>query len=135
MKRLLLALLIAVPSAFGANLNLSWNDNSDNEDGFVIQRSIDGTNFVEIGTVPADQTTFVDVGVPLNETLTYRVYAENQYGDSGFSNTVAEATFQPQDPDGLKVTKPNPLVQVPRRLIQSMGSPLRRMFNPNPKES
>jgi hypothetical protein len=70
-------------------INLAWSDNSNNEDGFRIERSTDGVNFAEIATVAANVTTYTDTNVVLVNTYTYRVRAYNTGGNSGYSNTAS----------------------------------------------
>lgn len=102
-KTLVAALFVALFSsvAFSATLELSWNDNSTNEDGFSIERSIDGGDWIEIGQTGPDESTFTDNTVPLASEVRYRVLAFNTYGNSGYSNTVTESTNPPDNPDGL----------------------------------
>src|SRR5262249_42657936 len=38
-------------------VNLTWTDNANNEDGFVIEMSLDGVNFVQLATVVGRNTT------------------------------------------------------------------------------
>jgi hypothetical protein len=45
-------------------INLSWTDNSSNEDGFKVERSPDGTtNWVQIGTTGSNVATYQDTTV------------------------------------------------------------------------
>jgi hypothetical protein len=82
-------------TAVGCNqIDLAWQDNSDNEDGFAIERSLDGTNFSSLTTVGADVTSFSDTTVAESTTYWYRVKAFNGAGDSAYSN-VADATTPP----------------------------------------
>ena len=67
---------------------------------------LDGEAWVQYGEVIADIATFNDEEVPYSRTISYRVLAFNGYGNSGYTNIVAEATFQPIDPDGLKIKRP-----------------------------
>jgi hypothetical protein len=76
-------------------INLTWQDNSDDEDGFEVERSLDGTNFSRIDTVPADQTTFSDTGLAQGTTYWYRVRACNAIGCSDYSNTARARTLAP----------------------------------------
>jgi hypothetical protein len=64
---------------------VNWIDNSSNEDGFRIERSIEGS-WVAVGTVDPWTGSFVDVGVPTEQQLCYRVVAFNGSGDSAPSN-------------------------------------------------
>lgn len=55
-------------------VNLSWQDNSDNETGFVIQRREANGQFVEVTTLDANTTQFIDT-VDLAVTYEYKVLA------------------------------------------------------------
>ncbi len=84
---------------------LTWQDNSDNEDGFKIERktpSIPGDTFGEIGQVGADVTSYVDV-VSDGQQRCYRVRAFNAAGDSGYTNEACGLPT-PKDPVTLTVT-------------------------------
>lgn len=75
-------------------INLAWNDHSDNEHGFKIERSTDGANFSLIATTAAGVTGFPNVGLTPATTYYYRVYAFNGAGNSAYTN-VATATTPP----------------------------------------
>jgi len=49
-------------------IDLAWTDNSNNETGFAVQRSTDGTNFAQIGTVGADVTIYRNAGLAAGTT-------------------------------------------------------------------
>jgi hypothetical protein len=68
-----------------------WADNANNESGYTIERSTDGTNFAPAGNVGANVTAFVDGGRSPGTQYWYRVFATNGGGSSGYSN-VATAT-------------------------------------------
>jgi hypothetical protein len=70
----------------GTNVYLSWSDNSDNETGFEIQRSVNATNWTSRSVAQANETNFVDAAVQPGATYYYRVRAKNLPGDSDFSN-------------------------------------------------
>jgi hypothetical protein len=70
---------------------LNWNDRSNNETGFLIERSSQRlTDYTTAGASAANTTSFVDVGfVPLPLSVVfYRIRARNQGGLSGFANIV-----------------------------------------------
>jgi len=71
---------------------LTWQDNSDNEDGFKIERD-DGTGFQEIATISANQTSYLDEGLSPSTTYAYQIKAYNSAGDSGYSNQAQATTF------------------------------------------
>jgi hypothetical protein len=117
MKTLITSLLL-VSSIYAVPLDLMWNDNSDNENGFIIERRIgaDTEPFVQIGNVAANVKEFVDPDAPVSQTVTYRVYAFNDYGNSGYTNEAQVLTFTPTKPDGLKFKRSNPLSRLTKRL-------------------
>jgi len=75
-------------------INLSWKDNSTNEEGFRIERCKGSTctNFAQIATVGANVTTYANTGLNKNTTYRYRVRAYNASGTSGYSNIAAATT-------------------------------------------
>jgi len=76
---------LRVASATASETDLAWDANSTNEQGFRIERSIDGTTFTEIGTSPT--TSFNDLGLSPG-TYYYRVRAYNTNGNSPYSNRL-----------------------------------------------
>lgn len=69
-------------------ITLNWTDNSDNELGFTIQRSLDGVNFGNLGTISPNWTTFTNL-VANGATYYYRIKAFNSAGPSAYSNMVS----------------------------------------------
>ncbi|MDQ8201374.1 hypothetical protein [Pelagicoccus sp. SDUM812003] len=67
---------------------MSWSDNSDNELGFHVERSTDGIRFVRIGITDANVNQFEDSAAAEGRNYHYRVRAFNEYGFSGYTNTV-----------------------------------------------
>lgn len=63
----------------------SWTDNSLNEQGFKLERSIDNTNFSLVTTTTG--RTFFDIPV-VSGTYYYRVFAYNTAGNSGYATTT-----------------------------------------------
>lgn len=78
-----------------AEVSLSWQDNSDNEDGFKIERSVNGTAFEKIASVPADTTSFTDRSTDKGNLYLYRVRAFNEFGFSGYTNLARYETPAP----------------------------------------
>ena len=66
-------------------VDLTWNDNSNNETGFRIQRKDSTDIFTDVGTVSAGETSFPD-NVSDVTTYTYRVIAYNDSAVSDYSN-------------------------------------------------
>jgi hypothetical protein len=75
-------------------INLSWTDNSGDEDGFRIERckNPNCTNFAQIAQVGAGVATFADTTVNRNTAYNYRVRAFNAAGNSAYSNTASAKT-------------------------------------------
>jgi predicted esterase len=73
---------------------LSWSDNSANETAFEIYRSqspYDG--YVYIASEGANTTQYIDSGLLSATRYYYRVKAVNQYGESDWANSYAEAIW------------------------------------------
>ncbi len=75
-------------AAAGSQLSLSWQDNSENESGFEVERSSDGVTFAALNSVGANVTEFVDTSVLPGLPYHYRVRAFNEFGYSGYTNVV-----------------------------------------------
>jgi hypothetical protein len=89
-----------------SQINLTWTDNSDNEDGFKIERCTVGAgcpNFVQIAQTAAGANSFNNIGLMDGTTYRYRVRAFNSGGDSGYSNE-ASATTPVAPPSNLTAT-------------------------------
>ena len=73
---------------------MSWTDNSNNEDGFRIERCTGNncTNFAQIAQVGANVTSFNNTGLARNTRYRYRVRAFNAVGNSGYSNIAKAKT-------------------------------------------
>jgi len=102
MKIVLLSLVFLGTVLNAADLRLEWQDNSDNEDGFEIWRQQNGGEWLLIGATNANDDTFVDGVIPIGVTLSYKVRAWNQFGESGYTNIVSIGTFPPAAPSSLK---------------------------------
>jgi hypothetical protein len=70
-------------------VKLTWKDNSNNEDGFKIERKTLDGEWSEIATVGANVTTYNDTGLTAGTTYYYRVKAYNSAGESDYSNEVS----------------------------------------------
>jgi subtilisin family serine protease len=99
------SLMIPVPpgnltasAASGNQIDLSWRDNSSNEDEFIIERSGDfGGTYSQITTVAAvggtgTTVSYNDTSVSGGQFYYYRVSAKNTYGDSAYSNEAMTLT-------------------------------------------
>jgi hypothetical protein len=75
-----------------SQINLSWTDNSNNETGFKVERSTDGTTFTQIATVGANVTMYGNTGLSALTEYDYRVRAYNVGGNSTYSNIAPART-------------------------------------------
>jgi hypothetical protein len=75
----------------GNVLKLSWTDAASAEQGFRIEKSADGQFFVPIGTVPADQTSFIVRTSPFDKSY-YRVKSFRNDDESLSSNVIIAKT-------------------------------------------
>lgn len=79
-----------------SQINLTWVDNSNNEDGFSIERRTTGGIWAEIDTVSAGVVTYIDGTItPLTELTIYeyRVRSYNTGFYSAYSNTASDRTL------------------------------------------
>lgn len=91
-----LALASLAAHAQGAQLTIAWDDNSTNEDGFLIERApglAATTGFVEINRVAANVKTYTDLNLPNKTAFSYRVAAFNaDVPKSTYSNVASTTT-------------------------------------------
>ncbi len=79
----------------GTSIDLSWIDKSNNETGFVIERSLTpGTGFNLIATTEANAGTYSNDGLAKGTTYYYRIKAKNEGGSSTtYTKEVAVTLF------------------------------------------
>jgi len=105
-------LTVTVPAApaGSSELVLNWNDNSNNETGFKVERSTDNfgvpANTTLVTTTAAGATSYTNTGLASDTIYYYRVRATNAAGDSGNSNVANARTLPsiPVPPSGLTVS-------------------------------
>lgn len=92
------------PTGLGASassssqINLAWSDNANNESGYRVERSANGTSFTEIAVLAANSVTYSSTGLTAATTYWYRVRAYNSKGNSGYSNVASVQTTALQPP-------------------------------------
>jgi titin len=69
-------------------VTLGWKDNSNNETGFQVERSTNGSLFTVLATTAANTTKYKDANAQKRQNYYYRVTAKNNAGLSYYSNTV-----------------------------------------------
>src|SRR5215813_7884748 len=88
-----------------SQIDLSWHDNSGDEQGFRIERSLDAFVFTEIATVAPNVSSLSDTTVSADTLYFYRVLAFNGFGNSEPSNIA------------FAQTPPNPIPQNPTIVV------------------
>ncbi len=95
-------------------VRLTWQDNADNETGFLIDRKENvGGTWGQIASLGSNASSFTDNTVAGGTTYFYRVSAWNSLGTSAFSNEAPLTTRLPnQEPTILSTPTavPNPVV-------------------------
>ncbi len=72
------------------DITLQWDDNSDNEDGFCIERTINSSGiWAPLDSVDADVTEYGPFSFVSPDTHHVRVYAYNELGNSGHTNIIS----------------------------------------------
>jgi hypothetical protein len=85
-------------------IDLSWNDNSNNETGFEIWRSQSPfSGFVPVGRTEANATTYVDSTLKPNNRYFYRIRAVGQWGESDFDKIGQGVEYAYYEQNGLSV--------------------------------
>jgi titin len=82
---------------------LTWQDNSSNETGYVVERSADGVTFAPLAALDANSTSFIDAA-PFAGTNYYRVAATNTFGFSDYSNIGWAGGGRPSSPGAIRVS-------------------------------
>lgn len=110
----------SAPSNTGAvaashiQITISWQDNSANESGFELHRSITGPTgvFSLVSSTSANVTSYADGGLTPSSQYCYRVLAFRILGGkrrpSAFSNTACATTLAPPAPDAPSATNAMP---------------------------
>ena len=103
-------ILTALP--FSNDIQLDWTDNSNSETDFYIERSTDGSNWIEITSVIENVITYTDTDVTLDCYTPYhyqvRAYRDDDGVFSDYSNIINISTWC--DPD-LLVDVLNPITE------------------------
>ena len=97
----------------GNQIQLSWTDGSNDEQGFQIERSQIGTSgpFTVVGTVVANSISYSDNNLQLNTTYYYRIRAYKGGLFSAYTN-VANATTPAEVSNALKLLGTDSYVKV-----------------------
>jgi hypothetical protein len=86
---------LTATAASPTQIDISWADNSGNEDGFAIERcdkKKNCLNFVEVGRAGAGANSFQDLNLRIGTEYRYRIRAFNAAGNSDYSNIASAKT-------------------------------------------
>ncbi|MGX2039454.1 M12 family metallo-peptidase [Methylocaldum sp. MU1018] len=73
---------LAASARSNDRIALRWTDNSNNEEGFKVERSRDGVNWEEVALLGPNVTSFSNSGLNPNGEYSYRVSAYNGVAES-----------------------------------------------------
>ena len=76
---------LCLKNSSGAQVQVQWRDNSNNESRFEVERSTDGLRWTRIAAIAADATNHIDVGLAEEETYYYRVRAAHEWAASEYA--------------------------------------------------
>ena len=88
--------LTATPLS-SSQILLTWTDQALDEEGFQIERALNGSGFTLLATVGTNVTSYTDTGLTASQPYAYRVRAYNGTGTSAYSN-IASAIPSPDIP-------------------------------------
>jgi uncharacterized protein (TIGR02145 family) len=98
-------------------INLLWNDNSNNETGFKIERKTGTENYLIIGTVNSNINNFTDNNLIPLTTYKYRISSFNEFENSlSYSNELSLVTL-----DGLPNLETQPISLITTTSASSGG--------------
>ncbi|WKL48397.1 T9SS type A sorting domain-containing protein [Flavobacterium pectinovorum] len=98
--------VVSTEIPIASSLTVNWIDGTTNEDNYVVERSINGTDFTVIATLGANVTSYNDTGLVPNTTYYYRVKATNSTESSVYETTSLTTPPIPLAP--TKAATPSP---------------------------
>lgn len=101
--------IIAATAQSATSITITWEDKSDNEEGFILQRAVNSsfTGATEI-PIPADEESYLDTSLATGFTYYYRIRSWYDTLLSDWSDTVDEElpviVTIPAAPEGISAT-------------------------------
>lgn len=89
-----------------SSIHITWSDNANNETGYRLERSTDGSNFGLLTNLGANATSFDDSGLAAATKYYYRVQATGSPNSSTYSN-IGNATTQSATTSGAPAAPTN----------------------------
>lgn len=84
-----------ISSSVSGHVRLDWEDNSDNEMIFELERKEGAGAFITIAEIPANSSSYVDTEVDSETTYSYQIRALNITAASEYSNIATLTTPSP----------------------------------------
>jgi hypothetical protein len=85
---------LSVTNQAATEIDLQWQDNTQAEDGYNVERSLNGYIWTNIATTTANVITYNDTGLTSDLTYYYRVRAFNSVASTGYTSAVHGITYQ-----------------------------------------
>jgi hypothetical protein len=86
------------PTASGNQWVISWEDNADDETGFIVERKQGETgDFSVIATVDADETSYTDTDIINSDTYCYQIGAFNKAGTAYSDEACVDVTLYEEE--------------------------------------
>ena len=90
---------LAASAISSSRIELVWDDNSENETGFKLERrTATSSTWSTAATAGVGETTHVDTSLAAGTTYVYRARATGLAGDSGYTDEVTVRTPSPNAP-------------------------------------
>ena len=84
---------LAFGSITSSSIQISWTDNSSDENGFEVERSPNGTSgWTTITTTAPNSVNYTNSGLSPSTTYYYRVRAVNASGNSAYTSVASDTT-------------------------------------------
>ncbi|TDO83278.1 pectate lyase-like protein [Flavobacterium chryseum] len=95
-----------IPAA--SSFTINWSDNAANEESYVLERSVNGTDFTVLSTLGANISSYNETNLIPNTQYYYRIKAVNTTESSAYSEVVS-ITTPPIPSAPTKATNPTPV--------------------------
>ncbi|HEX8236340.1 MAG TPA: PA14 domain-containing protein [Abditibacteriaceae bacterium] len=145
----------AIPTEVQMNGNangvrLSWRDNASDEQGYLIERSLDGIQFTPVARTAANASSFRDTAATSTRPVYYRIRAFDAVATSAPSSTASNAWagtglkseyFNSTDFSNLALTRTDPRIDfdwstaAPAAVVNANNFSVRWMGQVQPKSS
>ena len=126
--------LLQAQTILADRVTLTWRDNSDNENGFHLERA-ENDDFSNSTTIDldADQTSYPDTNLVPATTYYYRIQAYNTSGNSAFADPISVTTETQPAPDSryiadYTIAKESVLRRIPQGAINAAKQNLKIMY-------